>query len=207
MSLSQYSFFLDVLKHVKAIVFIDNLSEYLMPCALAYVPDEQCEPDRSTPWVIRFRIKRGGIEEAFIPLPVGYLPTLVIFLLACFGSEFTLNRKDRQFRNRIVLKYSQGGKVYIVERHLQLEVYFTMADKFPEKCSHSRHNTGSNIAKASYRKKMLSPRSIHSYAAAVVILLTMFVSTAMKQKSQSAKLLTKFVNLRIGICNGSNHLV
>ena len=126
-------FFLDVLVEVKAVTAIDGSSEYIMPSALPYWPDDQCVPHPSTPWVIRFRIKRG-IEEVFIPLQVGYLPALVVFLLMRFLSLFSLNRNDRQFRNLFVLKYKRGGKVYILERHLQLEIYFTFCEELPGDC-------------------------------------------------------------------------
>ena len=95
-------FFLDVLVEVKAVAAIRASSEYIMPCALAYLPDELCEPHPSTPWVIRFKVKRG-VEKVFIPLPVGYLPALVVFLLTCFSSQFSLIRSDRQFRNLFVM--------------------------------------------------------------------------------------------------------
>ena len=52
-------FFLDVLVEVKAVAAIDESSEYIMPCALTYSPDEHCAPHSSTPWVIRFKIDRG----------------------------------------------------------------------------------------------------------------------------------------------------
>ena len=70
----------------------------------------------------------------FIPLPMGYLPALVVFLLTRFSSLFSLNCKDCQFRNLFVLKYKRGGKVYIVERHIQLETYFTHCEKLAGDC-------------------------------------------------------------------------
>ena len=127
-------FFLDVLEHVKAVAVIDGTPDYIMPCALSYLPDEQCVPHSSLPWVIRFRIS-GATEENFIPPPVGYLPALIVFLLTHFSSQFYLNLKDSQFRNQVKLRYKRGGSVYIVEYHLQLEVYFTYCDKLPRDCA------------------------------------------------------------------------
>ena len=127
-------FFLDVLEHVKAVAAIDDTSEYIMPCALSYLPSEQCVPDTSPPWVIRFSMTRN-IDEIYIPLPVGYLPGLVVILLVHFSSQFYLNIEDHQFRNLIKLRYRRGGSVYIVEHHLQLEVYFTFCNELPGDCA------------------------------------------------------------------------
>ena len=128
------NFFLNVLEHVKAVVAIDNTSEYFMPCVLPYASDEQCVPHPSPPWVIRFRLKLG-IEDVYIPVPFGYLPVLTIFLLSHVQSLFQCCLEDLQFRNLIKLRYKQGGNVYIAERHLQLEVYFTFCDRLPKDCT------------------------------------------------------------------------
>ena len=130
-------FFLDVLEHVKAVAVIDGTHEYIMPCTLSYLPADQCVPHSSLPWVIRFRIRQGA-EEVFIPLPVGYLPALIVFLLTRFSSQFYLNPEDSQFRNLVKLRYQRGGSVYIVEYHLQLEVYFTHCDELPGDCADIR---------------------------------------------------------------------
>ena len=127
-------FFLDVLEHVKAVAAIDGTPEYIMPCALSYLPNEQCVPHSSLPWVIRLSIRRET-EEVYIPPPVGYLPALVVFLLTRFSFLFSLNLKDCQFRNLIKLRYKRGGSVYIVERHHQLEVYFTLCEKLLRNCA------------------------------------------------------------------------
>ena len=139
--------FLDILEHVKAVVAVngDEKHEYFMPCALTYASAEQCVPQSCSdhpPWVIRFRISHEN-DIFFIPLPVGYLPVLVIFLLTKFPSEFSTGRdaKSRQYRNSINLLYKKGklGRVYIVECHLQLEVYFTFAEMRPKECLHIRN--------------------------------------------------------------------
>ena len=54
-----------------------------------------------------------------------------MFLIPLF---FELQRLNCQFQNLFVLKYKQGGKVYIVERHLQLEIYFTLCEEFADEC-------------------------------------------------------------------------
>ena len=127
--------FLEILEHVKVVAVIDrNECEYFMPCGLEYATEEQCVPHSSFPWVIRFRIKQGT-NHVFIPLPVGYLPALIVILLTQFPSEFSTDRDSRQYRYVINLKYKTGkGKVYFVERHLHLEVYFTSSEWFPFEC-------------------------------------------------------------------------
>ena len=91
-----------------------------MPCALPYAPeDELCKFCSSDPWVIR--LKRKGPLVGKIPIPFGYLPTLVIFLLAQ-NEDFSFNRdKPEQYRNAIRLEYNRRS-VYFVERRCQIEV-------------------------------------------------------------------------------------
>ena len=88
------------------------------------------------PWVIKFRI-RQEVEDVFIPLPVSYIPALVVFLLTQFPSEFSTDcdPQRRQYRDVINLRYKTNkGRVYIVERHLQLEVYYSLSELFPNEC-------------------------------------------------------------------------
>ena len=122
-------FLLDILKRVKIIAELPG-KEYFMPCALSYAPDKLNK--LSHPWVIRLREKRG-IRLVNVPIPVGYLPTLIVFLLN--NSIFSTNCKKRQYRNFINLQYRPGGTVYFVERHLQLEVYYSLCDDLPDQCS------------------------------------------------------------------------
>ena len=130
-------FFLDVLEHVKIAVAIDKESsinkesEYFMPCALSYAP-EACVSKSSPPLVMRLRRKD---EDVDIPIPVGYLPAVVVFLLTKFLSHFSTNRRHKQYRNMIKLRYKRGGFVYLIERHLQLEIYFTLCKQLPRECT------------------------------------------------------------------------
>ena len=126
-------FFLDILEHVKIIVPIKKQSEYFMPCALCYTPEASVSLS-SPPWVIRLRVKHG-IELVYIPIPVGYLPAIVVFLLTEFSSNFSTERRHRQYRNMIKLRYDRGGLVYLIERHLQLEIYFSHYKKLPQECA------------------------------------------------------------------------
>ena len=96
-------FFLDILEHVKIVVPIDKESEYFMPCALSYAPEPSVS-NSSSPWVIRLKVRRKK-EDGNIPIPVGYLPAIVVFLLTEFSSHFLTNRGHQQFRNRMKLRY------------------------------------------------------------------------------------------------------
>ena len=125
-------FFLDILEHKKVITAI-NGTEYFIPCALTSIPEDNlCAPVSSDPWVIRLKLKSGPKKD--IPMPMGYLPTLVIFLIQ--DNNFSFNYEEEQYRNVMNLQYkSDEGTVFLVERHLQLEVYYSLADDHPDDCS------------------------------------------------------------------------
>ena len=109
------------------------IDEYFMPCALPVYPDHKWS-DFSVVWVVRLKA-REGVSEDYVPIPVGYLPALVVFLLTEFSSHYSLttNRhrrrhsSHRQYRNVITMKYELGGTVRLVERHLQLEVHYSVS--------------------------------------------------------------------------------
>ena len=131
-------FFLDILEHVKIAVATDKESaEYFMPCALSYAPEASVS-EASPPWVIRLRVRRG-IEDVYIPIPVGYLPAVVVFLLTEFSSLFSIDRRQRQYRNKIKLRYKRGGFVYLIEHHFQLEIYFSFCKQLPQECATIRN--------------------------------------------------------------------
>ena len=115
-------FFVDILEHVKIVAAIDQTSEYFMPCALPYATEM---PHSSHPWVIRLRVRQEVDEESDVPIPVGYLPAILVFLLTMFSGRFSLIRRQRQYRNLFKLRYKPGGVVCLVERHLQLEVHYS----------------------------------------------------------------------------------
>ena len=79
-------FFVDILEHVKIVAAIDQTSEYFMPCALPYATEM---PRSSYPWVIRLRVRRG-VDEEYVPIPVGYLPAILVFLPTIFGLSYML---------------------------------------------------------------------------------------------------------------------
>ena len=136
-------FFVDILEHVKIVAAIDQTSEYFMPCALPYATEM---PDSSHPWVIRLKVRRG-VDEEYVPIPVGYLPAILVFLLTIFPDHFSLNRKQRQYRNRIELVYGSGGVVCLVERHLQLEVHYSLSDQLQQECTNIRNHVLKSIRK------------------------------------------------------------
>ena len=133
-------FFVDILEHVKIVAAIDQ-TEYLMPCALPYATEM---PHSSHPWVIRLRVRRG-VNKEYVPIPVGYLPAILVFLLTMFPDHFSLNRYQRQYRNVIKLDYGPGGVVCLVERHLQLEVHYSCCDQLQQDCSIIRNHVLESI--------------------------------------------------------------
>ena len=125
----ELDFFLDMLQHVKAIAKIPS-GKYFMPCALQYA-DEKYVQNKilngifDYVWAIKFR----GMDRRKLrtPVPVGYLPALVVILVTDFSSDFSTVYDMHQYRNCVTLQYKEklGWYVYIVECHLQLEVYFS----------------------------------------------------------------------------------
>ena len=116
-------FFLCILEHVKIVAAIDGTSEYFMPCALAPDPTmPQLHPDS---WIIKLSSMQGS-EQVYLPIPLGYLPAIVVFLLTNekFEKLFYTKRDDCQYRNNIMLHYKPGGTVRLIERHLQLEILY-----------------------------------------------------------------------------------
>ena len=136
-------FFVDILEHVKIVAAIDQTSEYFMPCALPYATEM---PHSSHPWVIRLRVRRG-VDKEYVPIPVGYLPAILVFLLTMFSGHFSLNRRQRQYRNVIKLSYKPGGVVCLVERHLQLEVHYSCYDheQLQQECAIIRNHVLESI--------------------------------------------------------------
>ena len=121
----ELDFFLAMLQHVKAIAKTSS-EKYFMPCALPYaagsVKKEILRGLFKYVWAIKFQRVDG--RKQFIPVPVGYLPALVVILLTEFSPDFSTVDK-RQYRNCVTLRYKEIGYVYIVECHMELEVYFS----------------------------------------------------------------------------------
>ena len=134
-------FFVDILEHVKIVAAIDQTSEYFMPCALPYATEM---PHSSHPWVIRLSVNRV-VDEIYVPIPVGYLPAILVFLLTTFSGRFLLIQSQRQYRNVIKLHYKPGGVVCLVERHLQLEVHYSCCDQLQQECAIIRNHVLESI--------------------------------------------------------------
>ena len=132
---------MDILEHVKIVAAIEQTSEYFMPCALPYATEM---PDSSHPWVIRLRVKRE-VKEHYVPIPVGYLPSILVFLLTMFSGRFFLFESQRQYRNVIQLCYKPGGVVCLVERHLQIEVHYSCYDQLEQECTNIRNHVLESI--------------------------------------------------------------
>ena len=131
----ELDFFLSMLEHVKAIAKKNTCSEkssenssekYFMPCALQFATDNVKKEILSGifeyVWAIKFQRIDG--RKPHIPVPVGYLPALVVILVTDFSPDFSTVDK-RQYRNCVTLRYKEIGNVYIVECHMELEVYFS----------------------------------------------------------------------------------
>ena len=134
-------FFVDILEHVKIVAAIDQTSEYFMPCALPYATEM---PHSSHPWVIRLSVS-CVVDEIYVPIPVGYLPGILVFLLTTFSGCFLLVQSQRQYRNVFKLHYKPGGVVCLVERHLQLEVHYSCSDQLQQECTIIRNHVLESI--------------------------------------------------------------
>ena len=148
----ELDFFLKILVHINAIAETKG-EEYFMPCALPY--KKEPEPPNKFPWIVRFEMKlesAGVSVDNSIPPPVGYLPVLVVFLITQFSSEFSYpTGNEHQYRNYITLAYKTRWRVYIIERHLQLEFYFSGGCKFEMEFSNIRRSVLAAISKTEER--------------------------------------------------------
>ena len=63
---------------------------------------------------------RRGAVLVDIPIPKGYLPTLVIRLITF--RNFEADFDSHQYRNVMSIRYVDGGHVYLIERSHQLEL-------------------------------------------------------------------------------------
>ena len=92
-------------------------------------------------------------------------------ILLSISSLFSTDRRYRQYRNMIKLRYKRGGFVYLIERHLQLEIYFSFYEQLLRECATIRNLVLESIRlteKSSTlfkKEKVPSPRWILSYAA------------------------------------------
>ena len=100
-----------------------------MPCVLRYAANEEereiMKGRLSWPWIVRLRIRCGG-QEVYVPLPPAFSPTLIVLLLS--SHLFSIVSGLRQYRNIFVIHYRNGGDIIIIERQLQLEIYYSFSD-------------------------------------------------------------------------------
>ena len=121
--------FINLLAEVKAVAIIKNSNAFFMPCVLRYASkEEECKimKDRlSCPWIVSLKIQ-SSYHEPYVPLPPAFSPTLIVLLLS--SHLFSIVIGLRQYRNIFVLHYRNGGDVTIIERQLQLEIYYSFSD-------------------------------------------------------------------------------
>ena len=127
--------FIDLLAEVKAVAIIKSEPRSVfMPCVLRYASKEEegkimkklfLNNGKNYPWIVR--LKCGGSHKFYVPLPPGFSPTLVVLLLS--SDSFSIEDSCQQYRNIFVLHYTNGGDVAIIERQLQLEVYYSFNDR------------------------------------------------------------------------------
>ena len=121
--------FINLLVEVKAVAIIENSNEFFMPCVLRYASkEEECkimaDAKLCWPWIVRLRT-RSGSKELYVPLPPAFSPTLIVLLLSSYS--FSIVSGLRQYRNIFVLNFHNGGDVTIIERQLQLEIYYSFS--------------------------------------------------------------------------------
>ena len=121
--------FINLLAEVKAVAIIEKSNEFFMPCVLRYASKEaECKTMKgqlSCPLIVRLRTKHGS-QYLYIPLPPGFSPTLIVLLLS--SDLFAIVSGLWQYRNIFVLQYHSGGDIIIIERQLQLEIYYSFSD-------------------------------------------------------------------------------
>ena len=129
--------FLNVLEHLSMIARIekDGQTSFFLPCALPHAPDDvvvEKEQVSVTPWILRLKLRCDAVLID-IPIPKGYLPTLVIRLIT--SRKFEADFDSHQYRNIMSIIYVDGGHVYFIERSHQLEIYYSWDKDFPNHCS------------------------------------------------------------------------
>ena len=123
--------FVSLLAEVKAIAIIDeSKNTFFMPCVLRYASTEEESKTikHHCPWIIRL-VSQDFIEND-VPLPPSFSPTLIVLLLSC--KSFIIDKA--QYRNIFTLRYSDRGDVIIIERQLQLEIYYSFSEHVDSEC-------------------------------------------------------------------------
>ena len=123
-----------LLAELKAIAIIDeSKNTFFMPCVLRYASteDESKISKRHCPWIIRLVSIIEG-EKNVVPLPPSFSPTLIVVLLSC--KSFITDKDEAQYRNVFTFQFKDRGDVIIIERQLQLEVYYSFSERVDSEC-------------------------------------------------------------------------
>ena len=123
--------FVSLLTEVKAIAIIDkSKNAFFMPCVLRYASTEEEGKimKRLCPWIIR--LVSQNFTENDVPLPPSFSPTLIIVLLSF--KSFIIDKP--QYRNIFTLRFNDRGDVIILERQLQLEIYYSFSERVDSEC-------------------------------------------------------------------------
>ena len=120
--------FIHLLAEVKAIAVIQKCNAFFMPCVLRYAPiveEFKIMSELSCPWIVKLKTQ-CSYKDLYAPLPPGFSPTLIVLLLS--SDSFRIVRGLHQYRNIFTLGFLSGGDVIIVEKHDQLEIYYSFSD-------------------------------------------------------------------------------
>ena len=146
--------FIDLLAEVKAVAIIEKFKprSFFMPCVLNYARSEEDKIMKEMekpcrPLILRLKCTRTP-QHDYVPLPPSFSPTLIVLLLS--SKKFSIGN-DQQYRNIFVLCRSENyGIVTIIERRVQLEIYYSFDDR---ECSSIRIEVRNAIFET---EKMLS---------------------------------------------------
>ena len=127
--------FLNLLEHLCVITRIekDGQISFFLPCALPHAPEDILREKEAiyAPWILLLQARRGT-KLVDVPIPNGYLPTLAVHLLS--SPEFEADLTIRQYRNLMSVLYVRGGRVYLIEKYLHLQIYFTWDNELTQDC-------------------------------------------------------------------------
>ena len=130
--------FLNLLEHLCVIARIekDGQISFFLPCALPHAPKDILREKEQishiyTPWILLLQARRGT-KLVDVPIPNGYLPTLAVHLLN--SPEFEAELTNRQYRNLMSVLYVRGGRIYLIEKSLHLQIYFTYDNELTQDC-------------------------------------------------------------------------
>ena len=142
--------FIDLLAEVKAVAIIEKSKprSFFMPCVLKCALSEEDKKLKkpSRPLILRLKCTRTP-QHDYVPLPPSFSPTLIVLLLS--SGLFSIGKDDQQYRNIFVLCRSfNKGIVTIIERRVQLEIYYSFLDI---ECSYIRSDVHKAILETEKR--------------------------------------------------------